>query len=162
VKLFLWLTKYQDMKRGRDIASCDFNLGARWRWMVSFTLRPLYLQGKSPQYSLYGRLSGSQNWFRKGGEEKISLYWLCRELNPGRTARSLVTMLTELPGCVTGVRLKYWTVLLQQQYNTDCGAQNCPFFFFERRIKRIILIVNLFSIQLTAQKIILCFLSTLY
>jgi len=28
------------------------NLGTRWRWVVSFTPRPLYLQGKSPWYPL--------------------------------------------------------------------------------------------------------------
>jgi len=32
------------------VVSCILNLGTRWRWMVSFTLRPLYPRGKSPRY----------------------------------------------------------------------------------------------------------------
>jgi hypothetical protein len=28
------------------------NLGTRCRWVASFMIRPLYLQGKSPRYSL--------------------------------------------------------------------------------------------------------------
>jgi hypothetical protein len=32
------------------------------------------------------------------GEEKILLHYLCRESNPGRPARSPVTILTELLG----------------------------------------------------------------
>jgi hypothetical protein len=35
------------------------NLGTRWRWVVSFTLRPLYSQGNSPRYPLYERLDGA-------------------------------------------------------------------------------------------------------
>jgi hypothetical protein len=34
------------------------DLGTRWRWVVSFTPRPLYTQGKSPWYLLDRRLSG--------------------------------------------------------------------------------------------------------
>jgi len=30
------------------------DLGSRWRWVVSFTLRSLYLQGNSPWYPLGG------------------------------------------------------------------------------------------------------------
>jgi len=29
-----------------------FHLGARWRWVVSFTLRPFYPLGKIPRYPL--------------------------------------------------------------------------------------------------------------
>jgi hypothetical protein len=32
----------------------------------------------------------------RGGEKKKSHHWSCRELNPGRAARSLVSVLTEL------------------------------------------------------------------
>jgi hypothetical protein len=47
----------------------------RWRWVVSFTPRPLYTQGKSPWYPLDRRLGG---WSAHGGEEKNSqpLPWL--------------------------------------------------------------------------------------
>jgi hypothetical protein len=43
------------------IAPRILDLGARWRWVVSFTLRPLYPQGKSPWYTLDRRLGGPQS-----------------------------------------------------------------------------------------------------
>jgi hypothetical protein len=49
-----------------------FDLGTRWRWVVSFTPRPLYLQGKSLCYPLDRRLGGSQSRSGRGGEEKNS------------------------------------------------------------------------------------------
>jgi hypothetical protein len=48
-----------------------FNLGTRWRWVVSFTPRPLYPQGKSPWYPL-NRLEGPQSRSGREGEEKNS------------------------------------------------------------------------------------------
>jgi hypothetical protein len=38
-----------------------FDLGTRWKWMVSFMPRLLYPQGKSPLYPLDRRLGGPQN-----------------------------------------------------------------------------------------------------
>jgi hypothetical protein len=42
-----------------------------WRWVVSFTPRPLYPRGKSPWFPLDKRLGGPQNWSGRLGEEKI-------------------------------------------------------------------------------------------
>jgi hypothetical protein len=42
--------------------------------MVSFTRRPLYLQGKSPQHPPDKRLGGPQSQSGRGGEEKTSQY----------------------------------------------------------------------------------------
>jgi hypothetical protein len=39
---------------------------------LSFTLRSLYLHGKSPQYTLDRSMSGPQSLSRCGGEEKNS------------------------------------------------------------------------------------------
>jgi len=36
------------------------DLGTRWRWVVSFTLRPLYPKGRNSWYSLDRRLGGAQ------------------------------------------------------------------------------------------------------
>jgi hypothetical protein len=47
-------------------------LGTRWSWVVSFTPRPLYLQGKSLQYPLDRRLNGPQSRSGHGSEEKYS------------------------------------------------------------------------------------------
>jgi hypothetical protein len=38
--------------------------------VVSFTLRPLYPQGKNPWYALDRRLGGPQSRTGRGGEEK--------------------------------------------------------------------------------------------
>jgi hypothetical protein len=40
-------------------------------------------------------MGGPQNWFGRGGDEKISIPFL--ESNPDYPVHSLVTMLTELP-----------------------------------------------------------------
>jgi hypothetical protein len=41
-----------------------------WRWVVSFTPRPLYPRVKSPQYTLDRRLGGHQNLSERHGEKK--------------------------------------------------------------------------------------------
>jgi hypothetical protein len=41
-------------------------------WVVSFTPRPLYSQGKSPWYPVDRRLDGPQSLSGRGGEEKNS------------------------------------------------------------------------------------------
>jgi hypothetical protein len=80
VKLFLCLTKHHSVKTypvlnwaphhedvwgSGDIAPCVPNVGTRCWWGVSFTPWPVYPRGKSPRYSLNGRLGS-------GGEEKNS------------------------------------------------------------------------------------------
>jgi hypothetical protein len=47
------------------------DLGTSWRWVVSFTHRPLSLRGKSPRYPLHRRLGGPQSRSGRRGEEKI-------------------------------------------------------------------------------------------
>jgi len=73
VKLSLCLTKHHDIKTYRGnggIAPSIPDLGIRWGWVVSFTPRPLYPQGKRPQYPLDRRLGGTQGRSGHGGEEK--------------------------------------------------------------------------------------------
>jgi len=51
----------------RDIGGVNLlgrNICTRWRWMVSFTLRPLYRRRKSFRYLLNRRLDGPQNQCR--------------------------------------------------------------------------------------------------
>jgi len=43
------------------ISPCILNLGTGGRWMISFTPRPLYSRGKSPQYTLVRRLDGHKS-----------------------------------------------------------------------------------------------------
>jgi hypothetical protein len=71
----LYLTKHHAMKTYwgcRGIAPRIPDLGIRWRWVVSFTPRPLYPQRKSPWYPLDRRLGGPQSRSGRGGEKKNS------------------------------------------------------------------------------------------
>ena len=54
------------------IALLTLNLGSKWRWVVSFTPRPIYPLGKL-SYELNKGLVGSQSWFGRFGEENILL-----------------------------------------------------------------------------------------
>jgi hypothetical protein len=54
------------------IAPRILDLGSRWRWVVSFTARPLYFQAKSPWYALDRRLDGPESRSGRGGEGKKS------------------------------------------------------------------------------------------
>jgi hypothetical protein len=65
------LTQHHAAKRhwrSGGIAPDILDLGTRWRWVVSFTTRPLYPQGKSPRYPL----GGLQGRCGRGGENKNS------------------------------------------------------------------------------------------
>jgi hypothetical protein len=55
-----------------SIAPRILDLGTKWKWVVSFTPRPFYPQGKSPKYALDRRLGGPQRRSGRGGEEKNS------------------------------------------------------------------------------------------
>jgi hypothetical protein len=72
IKLPLCLTKHHAMKTywgSGGIAPRILDLGIRWRWVVSFTHRPLYPQGKSRWYPLDRRLGGPQSRSGCGGEQ---------------------------------------------------------------------------------------------
>jgi hypothetical protein len=47
-----------------------FDLGIRWRWVVSFNPRPLKPQGKSPWYPLDRRLGGPHSRSGRDGEDE--------------------------------------------------------------------------------------------
>jgi hypothetical protein len=53
---------------GVDINPHFLDLGTSWRWVVSFTPRPLYPRGKSPRYPLDRRLGGPQGRSGRCGE----------------------------------------------------------------------------------------------
>jgi hypothetical protein len=54
------------------LAPLILDLGTRWRSVISFTSRPLYLQGKSPWYPLDTRMGGPHRRSGRGGTEKNS------------------------------------------------------------------------------------------
>jgi hypothetical protein len=71
--LFLWVfwlsTTWRRIgeRRYSSTAPRILDLGARWRWVMSFTTLPLYLQGKNLWCPLGGRLGGPQwtRWWRE-------------------------------------------------------------------------------------------------
>jgi hypothetical protein len=68
-------------------SSSILDFGTRWRWVVSFTPRPLYSREKSPRYILGRRLGEPQSSSGCYGEEKNLVPR--RKSNAGRPARSL-------------------------------------------------------------------------
>jgi hypothetical protein len=96
------------------IAPGIVDLGTRWRSVVSFTLRPLYLQGKSPWYPLDRRLGGSQSRPGHGGEEKNSQPLL--GLEPSIIQPVAHRYITELSRTVNMVKVKVsMSPVLQEQ-----------------------------------------------
>jgi len=74
------LTKYHAMRMywgSGGIAPRILHLGTRWRWVVSFTPRPLYPHGKRSWYTLDRRLGGPESRSGHGVEEKNSQGMLC-------------------------------------------------------------------------------------
>jgi hypothetical protein len=61
---------HEDVLGSGGTAPRILDLGTRRRWVVSFTPRPLYLQGESPWYPWNKRLGGPQSGSGRGGEEK--------------------------------------------------------------------------------------------
>jgi hypothetical protein len=101
-------------RESRGIAPRIFDLGTRWRWVVSFTTRPLYPQGKRPWYPLDRRLGGSQSRSGCGGEENNSQ--LRPEIQP--VAQRYTTELTRL---VYIVLHKARAVIAQSVYRWATG-----------------------------------------
>jgi hypothetical protein len=62
--------RHEDIMGSGDVAPRILDLGTRWRGVVSFTPRPLYLQGKSPWYPLSRRLGGPQGRSERSGRRQ--------------------------------------------------------------------------------------------
>jgi hypothetical protein len=61
----------------RSNSSTNFYLGTRWRWVVSFTLRPLQSRWSNRRYPLGGPRTGLET------VKKIKISCHCRESNLG-------------------------------------------------------------------------------
>jgi hypothetical protein len=128
------------------IAPRILNQGTRWRWVVSFTPRPLYPQGKNPWYPLDRRVGGPQSRSERGGEDKNSKP--LQGLEPPifqPIAQRYTTELSRLPLYLwfshifhSIFELRYWycTVLLLPHHNTEFHVYYCTKYIwihFERR-----------------------------
>jgi hypothetical protein len=69
---FNWAPRDEGVLGEWGIAPPILDLGTRWRWVVSFTPRPLYPQGKSPCHPLDRKLGGSQSRSGHSDEKKNS------------------------------------------------------------------------------------------
>jgi hypothetical protein len=54
----------------RSVAPHIRDLDIRWRWVVRFTLQPIYFHAKHPPFSLNSGLAGLQGRLGRCGEEK--------------------------------------------------------------------------------------------
>jgi hypothetical protein len=86
------------------------NLGTRWSRVVSFTLRLLYHQGKSPWYPLHRSLREPQTRSGRSGEERNS---------------------QTLPGLETPIIQP-----VAQRYATDLSRPRFPLYLLEHKIRR--------------------------
>jgi hypothetical protein len=98
---------------------CILNLGASWRWVASFTPRPLYPRGKNFRYPLDRRMGESQSRYGRGGKEKNS--YSGRESNPNSPACGLVAIPTELSRLVKHPKLP-----IQIQILNTCNLCSLP------------------------------------
>jgi hypothetical protein len=64
-------------------------LGTSWKWVISFTPRPLYTQGRSPRYPLDRRLGGPQSQSGQYGDVKILASTRTRTPTPWPFSQSL-------------------------------------------------------------------------
>jgi hypothetical protein len=71
------------------------DFGTRWRWVVSFTPRPLYPQGKSPWYTLDKGWVGPRDSLDAMVTRKIPSPY--RDSNPNHPARSLALYRWDIP-----------------------------------------------------------------
>jgi hypothetical protein len=92
-------------RSGGDAARI-LNLGSRWRWLASFTPRPLCLRGKSLSTNWTGGWVGPRAGLDALVRRKNSSPY--REKNPGCPARSLVTVLTGVPWLKRIPNSLYW------------------------------------------------------
>jgi hypothetical protein len=78
---------------GSEGVHASFDVGTRWRWVVSLTPRPLCPQGKVSRYPLDMRLCGPQSWSERDGEENSQPR---RESNPDHpNVQSLASRYTD-------------------------------------------------------------------
>jgi hypothetical protein len=125
VELSLRLTKNHTMKtnwRSGGTAPHVLDLGTKWRWLVSFTPRPLYLQGNSPHYSLDRMLGRPQSRSGRDSEVKNSQY--LTEIKPYNSGR---------PACSQSLyRLKYHGSYLQHT-ETKCEFRSAAILLYKKK-----------------------------
>jgi hypothetical protein len=96
-------------------------LGTSWRWVVSFTPRPLYLLWESLRYPLDRRLGWPQSWSGRRGEEKIIYPTGTRTPTPRSSSPYPVAMPTALS--------RLWKIYLNPQLDIQLLSASRSFYF---------------------------------
>jgi hypothetical protein len=116
------------------------DLGISWRWVVSFTSRPLY-----PRYPLNKRLGGPQSWSGRHGEVRILAPTGTRTPNPWSSSPYPVAIPAVFSSCsVSNIDLCVWTCMsfVSNICNYICGIYlMCLNFFFCVFIMSIVLVI---------------------
>jgi hypothetical protein len=121
---------------GSDLLGIFLNFGTSWRWVVSFTHRPLYPRGKNTRYPLDRRLGGPQSRSPRSGEEKILETTGTRTPTPRSCSPYPVAIPTALYQLlrVSGEECKLWSSSLSQFLQLALSScpiilLNTPFFY---------------------------------
>jgi len=110
------------------IAPCVLDLGTRWRWVVSFTPRPLYPKGRNPDTHWTGGWVGPIAGTDAEAKRKKSHLGPCRGLSPGRPASNSVSIMTELPRLInrgTGINSKFEIIHLRGLFLSTISQYKC-------------------------------------
>jgi hypothetical protein len=109
----IYLHCREDVWGNEGIALRIHILGTTCRWVVSFMGRPHYPRLRNRAYPFERGLGGSRSRYGRGGEEINPRSY--RELNRGRSSRSLVTVLTELHLTIRRNTLKFVHAMSHQR-----------------------------------------------
>jgi hypothetical protein len=118
---FNWAPRNEGVLGSGGIAPCILDLCTRWRWVVSFTPRRLYPQGKRPWYPLDRRLGGPQTRSERG----------CKEINSpptGTRACSPALYHWAIPAlCPTVITItKLTQTFMQDGHKMELSSENGP------------------------------------
>jgi hypothetical protein len=126
IKLSLNFIKNKIMKTygGVEVQPWILILGITWRWVLSFTRRPLYPPGKSPRYPLDMRMDGprSRSCLRK--VSSLAPAGIQTSI-PDRPLRSLGTLLTEVKQAHVCMLFTQWQrVIISKSF---CCISQCRY-----------------------------------
>jgi hypothetical protein len=91
VHLSLWYIKiprHDDICGSGSMASLICNLGARWRWMVSLTIRPLYPWGKRPPGTHWIGWTSEPDWMLRRKATYVACFGSRTTIRGFRTVQS--------------------------------------------------------------------------
>jgi hypothetical protein len=135
----------EDVWESGGIAPRVLNIGARWKWVVSFAPRPLY-----PRYQLDRRLDKPQS---RSGQGLIVVKWRTLSCHVKQMQESASLKLIKLT-CVTYMpHIEYWRTLMLCTFPWGQGSSVLYFitFVFWSVLSSFLLHMGCFTCQLTVK-----------